>query len=271
MATADQRFSLRWNNYQTQLVTAFESLLDQQDFVDVTIGVEGKKLSAHKMLLSACSPFFRELLKVSRYTLHENSSCYQYSSNIILICVSYFLCSQENPCQHPIIVLRDIKYEDVNSLLHFMYNGEVNVAQDSLNSFLKCAESLRVRGLTDEESSRVSAVPAPGTDPGQHRERRRRSSRDDGRSTYRGVSVAEAVPSSRSSHPPNVKEEMMEVPDEAAAARYRSEAAAAPPGREVVPVHDNIEEGEEQIDEPVSEGHQGKPKQLEINLNFFET
>ena len=64
MATADQRFSLRWNNYQTQLVTAFESLLDQQDFVDVTIGVEGKKLSAHKMLLSACSPFFRELLKV---------------------------------------------------------------------------------------------------------------------------------------------------------------------------------------------------------------
>merc|ERR1712242_477755 len=49
----------------------------------------------------------------------------------------------------------------------------------------------------------------------------------------------------------------MEVSDEAAAARYRSDAAAAPPGREVVPVHDNIEEGEEQIDEPVSEGHQG--------------
>ena len=85
-----------------------------------------------------------------------------------MICVSYFLCLQENPCQHPIIVLRDIKYEDVNSLLHFMYNGEVNVAQDSLNSFLKCAESLRVRGLTDEESSRVSAVPAPGPGPGQH-------------------------------------------------------------------------------------------------------
>ena len=120
---------------------------------------------------------------------------------------------------------------------------------------------MRVRGLTDEESGRVSAVPAPGPDPGQHhRERRRRTSRDDGRSTYRGVSVAEAVPSSRSSHPPNVKEEMTEVPDEAAAARYRSDAAAAPPGREVVPVHDNIEEGEEQIDEPVSEGQQGKPK-----------
>ena len=61
---SDQRFSLRWNNYQSQLVSAFESLLDQEDFVDVTLGVEGKKLSAHKMLLSACSPFFKELLKV---------------------------------------------------------------------------------------------------------------------------------------------------------------------------------------------------------------
>ena len=64
---SDQRFSLKWNNYQSQLVKAFESLLDQEDFVDVTLGVEGKKLSAHKMLLSACSPYFRELLKVGLY------------------------------------------------------------------------------------------------------------------------------------------------------------------------------------------------------------
>ena len=34
-----------------------------------------------------------------------------------------------------------------------MYHGEVNVAQDSLNSFLKSAESLKVRGLTDDENS----------------------------------------------------------------------------------------------------------------------
>ena len=56
--------SLCRNNYQRQLVTAFDSLLNEQEFVDVTLGVEGKKLPAHKMLLSACSPYFRELLKV---------------------------------------------------------------------------------------------------------------------------------------------------------------------------------------------------------------
>ena len=69
MMVADQRFSLRWNNYQSQMVKAFDDLLDQDDFVDVTLGVEGKKLSAHKMLLSACSPYFRELLKVRRFLI----------------------------------------------------------------------------------------------------------------------------------------------------------------------------------------------------------
>ena len=68
MGTSDQRFSLRWNNYQSHLVTAFESLLEEKDFVDVTLGVEGRKLPAHKMLLSACSPYFRDLLKVDHYS-----------------------------------------------------------------------------------------------------------------------------------------------------------------------------------------------------------
>jgi len=129
----DQRFSLRWNNYQSHLVTAFESLMEEKEFVDVTLGVEGKKLPAHKMLLSACSPYFRELLK-------------------------------GNQCSHPIIVLRDVKYDDLTSLLQFMYNGEVNVAQEQLNSFLKTAESLKIRGLTDNEEGEPEAPRPPVRD-----------------------------------------------------------------------------------------------------------
>ena len=76
---------------------------------------------------------------------------------------------QGNPCQHPIIILRDIKYDDLFSLLQFMYNGEVNVAQDQLNSFLKSAESLKIRGLTDSDGSgggeEASRPPPP---PAQH-------------------------------------------------------------------------------------------------------
>ena len=78
MGTSDQRFSLRWNNYQSHLVTAFESLLEEKDFVDVTLGVEGRKLPAHKMLLSACSPYFRDLLKV-------NHQCWFFGSKLAVI------------------------------------------------------------------------------------------------------------------------------------------------------------------------------------------
>jgi len=119
------RFSLRWNNYQSHLVTAFESLLKDKAFVDVTLGCDGRKLPAHKMLLSACSPYFRDLLK-------------------------------DNLCQHPIIVLRDVSHEDMSSLLQFMYNGEVNVTQQQLNSFLKTAEFLKIRGLTDNDQEDMS-------------------------------------------------------------------------------------------------------------------
>lgn len=55
---------------------------------------------------------------------------------------------QENPCQHPVVILKDVRYEDVLALLSFMYQGEVFITQDQLSSFLETAELLQVRGLT---------------------------------------------------------------------------------------------------------------------------
>lgn len=62
---AEQQFCLRWNNFQSNIVTSFEALLDKEEFVDVTLTAEGKSLKAHRVLLSACSPYFRELFRVS--------------------------------------------------------------------------------------------------------------------------------------------------------------------------------------------------------------
>ena len=55
---ADQ-FCLKWNNYQLSLTSAFKHLLEEEDFVDVTLSAEGKSLKAHKVVLSACSTYFR--------------------------------------------------------------------------------------------------------------------------------------------------------------------------------------------------------------------
>lgn len=64
-----QHFCLRWNNYQSSITSAFENLRDDEDFVDVTLACDGKSLKAHRVVLSACSPYFRELLKVSYYLI----------------------------------------------------------------------------------------------------------------------------------------------------------------------------------------------------------
>lgn len=63
-----QHFCLRWNNYQSSITSAFENLRDDEDFVDVTLACDGRSLKAHRVVLSACSPYFRELLKVSLIT-----------------------------------------------------------------------------------------------------------------------------------------------------------------------------------------------------------
>ncbi|KAG5315656.1 MOS1T transposase, partial [Pseudoatta argentina] len=55
----------------------------------------------------------------------------------------------ENPCQHPIIIFRNVKFDDLAALVDFMYQGEVNVIQEQLASFLTTAELLAVQGLTD--------------------------------------------------------------------------------------------------------------------------
>lgn len=65
-----QHFCLRWNNYQSSITSAFENLRDDEDFVDVTLACDGKSLKAHRVVLSACSPYFRELLKVSEYRIY---------------------------------------------------------------------------------------------------------------------------------------------------------------------------------------------------------
>ncbi|XP_066950936.1 protein bric-a-brac 2-like isoform X5 [Macrobrachium rosenbergii] len=134
MTANAQEFCLRWNNFHQSLVSALDGFKNDQDFVDVTLACEGQFLKAHKMLLSACSVFFRDLLKA-------------------------------NPCQHPIVILPpEVRFADLEKLLRFIYQGEVNVHQENLARFLKTAEMLKIRGLAeDSEKQRVlrSSSPRP--------------------------------------------------------------------------------------------------------------
>lgn len=57
---------------------------------------------------------------------------------------------QVNSCKHPIVILKDVNYRDLSAMLHFMYQGEVNIKQEDIASFLKVAETLQIKGLTAE-------------------------------------------------------------------------------------------------------------------------
>ncbi|TRY60942.1 hypothetical protein TCAL_12257 [Tigriopus californicus] len=60
-----EHYSLRWNDYPQTVVATFRNLKEEEDFVDVTLACNSKQFTAHKVVLSACSPYFRQLLKVS--------------------------------------------------------------------------------------------------------------------------------------------------------------------------------------------------------------
>ena len=62
--TSDQ-FYLKWNNYQSNIVVALGNLKLDEDFVDVTLACEGRTIKAHRVVLSACSSYFKHIFKVS--------------------------------------------------------------------------------------------------------------------------------------------------------------------------------------------------------------
>ena len=62
------------------------------------------------------------------------------------------LALQSNPCQHPIVILRDISEADLSSLLRFMYHGEVRIEEERLKDFMRAAETLQIRGLFGDDN-----------------------------------------------------------------------------------------------------------------------
>ena len=114
--------SLKWNRYEENLLSVFDQLLQQEALVDVTLSTEGKSLRCHKVVLSACSSYFKSILADTDHT------------------------------QHPIVILKDISWSELRHIVEYMYKGEVNISQEDIPSILKIAESLEVHGLVDFES-----------------------------------------------------------------------------------------------------------------------
>jgi len=118
-----QEFCLKWNNHRTTIISVMDTLLEEESLVDVTLSADGQFIRAHRVILSACSPYFRQLFKSS------------------------FLNDK-----HPVIIMKDVDFDNLKSLVEYMYKGEANVPQQMLPSFIQTAESLQIRGLAEGAS-----------------------------------------------------------------------------------------------------------------------
>lgn len=128
-----ESYNLNWAEFNSYTSKTFKDLLSDQNFSDVTLVCDdAETIQAHKVILSACSPFFSRILT-------------------------------KNQHNHPLVYLSDVNLNDLKAIVNFMYLGQTNVEQENLQRFLKIATKFQVRGLTDnnrnEEQMSSTAVP----------------------------------------------------------------------------------------------------------------
>ena len=124
MATADEKLCLQWNDFKENVNSAFGDLRQDKEFTDVTLVCEdGQKVEAHKLVLVASSPFFKNIL-----TKKKNL--------------------------HPLIYMRGVRSENLLAMVDFFYFGEANVYQENLDTFLLLAEEFQLKGLRGNQAER---------------------------------------------------------------------------------------------------------------------
>lgn len=107
------------NDFETSLPNAFRRLWTDEYFTDVTLATEDDhQIKAHKVILSLCSEFFRNL----------------------------FI---KNPHQNPLIYLKGIRYKELEVVLKFIYLGKCDVENEEITKFLATGSDLRINGLVE--------------------------------------------------------------------------------------------------------------------------
>jgi len=120
MSSSD-KLCLHWDDFAANIINTVFNLKEDKDFTDLTLVCADKQVEVHKVMLASSSNFFKRILKDIKHS-------------------------------HPLIYLSGIKFKELDAVLSFIYLGQVNLAQEDLNSFLAVAEELKVKGLTPEEN-----------------------------------------------------------------------------------------------------------------------
>lgn len=131
-----REYCLRWNNHQPNMVSFLSTLLPKESFADVTlVSAEGSRIQAHRIILSACSPYF----EVKFWEDVSKEFVWKWVKKLIKICdcVKMQGVFESNPCKHPVVILKDVQFVDLRAIVNFIYNGEVNIEVDRINEIIQ--------------------------------------------------------------------------------------------------------------------------------------
>ncbi|XP_071536062.1 uncharacterized protein [Panulirus ornatus] len=127
-----KQIQMQHKNHFTDIM---EALSCDEAFVDVTLTAEGRAIRAHKLVLSAVSPYFQQVL-------------------------------YDNPCRHPVIIMPyHVQFDQLTHIIEYIYKGEITIAEDQLEPLLKTAKLLQVSGLATSDSAALITESSLSTAP----------------------------------------------------------------------------------------------------------
>ena len=116
-----EKFCLKWNDFQTNVSNTFRKLRTSDNFYDVTlVSDDQQQVSAHKVVLCSSSEYFKNVLTSNKHA-------------------------------HPMLCLNGVNKRDLENILDFIYNGEIQIFQDNLDHFLDIAQRFKLEGLIREK------------------------------------------------------------------------------------------------------------------------
>ena len=113
------KYDLSWQKFSQHLYLMLKEIYKVEKYSDVTLVSDDQvHFKAHKIVLSACSPVFKNII--------DNS-----------------------PSQHTLIYLRGIQRYELESILQFMYLGEGKIFQNRIREFIRVAKDLEVKDICE--------------------------------------------------------------------------------------------------------------------------
>ena len=132
-SNSNDKYFLQWSGYEKTVSKSFGFLRSDSDLCDVTlISEDFLSIMAHKVVLSASSKFFKNLLKKTA----------------------------GNP--NPFLFLGGVNSRNLNYCLDYMYNGQVEIPHDHLDEVLSQAQKLQIEGIAFDTNTQVNVIKPPG-------------------------------------------------------------------------------------------------------------